>query len=228
VTESQPAHQSIPLLKSNEEQLAKIRRQLEGMFRELRLTPGGKADPKKIHDSVQTNLISRICGIKSNEKQIPGDRSALLVIDLAHFGGPVISQFFGPNEAAPVLSGHQGITSGPIWYAVYGWKGAPVFQEGRHDIARMEHDGRFRVDGEQKSKLSAVLVVFDKGAVLVENPRASQPLTQGTRVMLCRYPWFVLARSICEWQLGDVQRQVEIHQNMIATMKQNLIACNRR
>jgi hypothetical protein len=37
VTESQSAHQSIPLLKSNEEQLAKIRRQLEGMFRELRL-----------------------------------------------------------------------------------------------------------------------------------------------------------------------------------------------
>jgi len=37
VTEGQPAHQSIPLLKSNEEQLAKIRRQLEGMFRELRL-----------------------------------------------------------------------------------------------------------------------------------------------------------------------------------------------
>jgi hypothetical protein len=37
VTEIQSAHQFIPLLKSNEEQLAKIRRQLEGMFRELRL-----------------------------------------------------------------------------------------------------------------------------------------------------------------------------------------------
>ena len=37
MTESQSAHESIPLLRSNEEQLAKIRRQLEGMFRELRL-----------------------------------------------------------------------------------------------------------------------------------------------------------------------------------------------
>jgi hypothetical protein len=37
VTENQSAHQPIPLLRSNEEQLAKIRRQLEGMFRELRL-----------------------------------------------------------------------------------------------------------------------------------------------------------------------------------------------
>ena len=37
MTENQCAHQSIPLLRSNEEQLAKISRQLEGMFRELRL-----------------------------------------------------------------------------------------------------------------------------------------------------------------------------------------------
>lgn len=35
--ENQPAHQPIPFLKSDEEQLAKIRRQLEAMFRELRL-----------------------------------------------------------------------------------------------------------------------------------------------------------------------------------------------
>jgi len=37
VIENQSARQSIPLLKSNEEQLAKIRRQLEGMYIELRL-----------------------------------------------------------------------------------------------------------------------------------------------------------------------------------------------
>lgn len=37
MTENESAHQSIPLLRSNEEQLAKIRRQPEGMFRELRL-----------------------------------------------------------------------------------------------------------------------------------------------------------------------------------------------
>ena len=40
MTENESAHQSIPLLGGNEEQLAKIRRQLEGMFRELRLVQG--------------------------------------------------------------------------------------------------------------------------------------------------------------------------------------------
>lgn len=37
MTENQSAHQPIPFLKSDEEQLAKIRRQLEGIFGELRL-----------------------------------------------------------------------------------------------------------------------------------------------------------------------------------------------
>jgi hypothetical protein len=77
------------------------------------------------------------------------------------------------------------------------------------------------VDGKKKSKLSAVLVVFEKGAVLLANPWARQRLTEGARVMLCRYPWFVLARSICEWRTSDVERQVEIHRNMIETIEQN-------
>jgi hypothetical protein len=37
MSDHQSAHQSIPFLRSDEEQLAKIRRQLEGMFRDLRL-----------------------------------------------------------------------------------------------------------------------------------------------------------------------------------------------
>ena len=37
MTENQSAHQPVPFLRSDEEQIAKIRRQLEGTFRELRL-----------------------------------------------------------------------------------------------------------------------------------------------------------------------------------------------
>ena len=37
MSENPSAHQPIPFLRSDEEQLAKIRRQLESMFRELRL-----------------------------------------------------------------------------------------------------------------------------------------------------------------------------------------------
>jgi hypothetical protein len=68
VTESQPAHPSIPLLKSNEEQLAKIRRQLEGMFRELRLVQdvimvcGGVRESSSSDLAGEVEHVLRRCG----------------------------------------------------------------------------------------------------------------------------------------------------------------------
>jgi hypothetical protein len=68
VTEIQSAHQSIPLLKSNEEQLAKIRRQLEGMFRELRLVRdvimicGGVSESSSSDLDGEVEHVLRRCG----------------------------------------------------------------------------------------------------------------------------------------------------------------------
>jgi hypothetical protein len=68
VTENQSAHQSIPLLKSNEEQLAKIRRQLEGIFRELRLVQDVIMICCGVRESVSSDLdddvehVLRRCG----------------------------------------------------------------------------------------------------------------------------------------------------------------------
>ena len=68
MTENQSANQSIPLLKSNEEQLAKIRRQLEGMFRELRLVQDVIMVCCGVRESVSSDLddevehVLRRCG----------------------------------------------------------------------------------------------------------------------------------------------------------------------
>jgi hypothetical protein len=68
VTESQSAHQSIPLLKSNEEQLAKIRRQLEGLFKELRLVQEVIMVCGRVRESISSDLddevehVLRRCG----------------------------------------------------------------------------------------------------------------------------------------------------------------------
>jgi hypothetical protein len=68
MTESQSAHQSIPLLESNEEQLAKIRRQLEGMFRELRLVQdvimvcGGVRESISLDLDDEVEHVLRRCG----------------------------------------------------------------------------------------------------------------------------------------------------------------------
>jgi len=60
MTERVSAHQSIPLLRSNEEQLAKIRRQLEGMFRELRLVQDVIMVCGDVRESTGSDLDSEV------------------------------------------------------------------------------------------------------------------------------------------------------------------------
>ena len=55
--------------------------------------PGGSPDPSKPHDSVQANLISRVCGIKGKEHQIPEDMAAVLVVDFNDFGTPLTAVY---------------------------------------------------------------------------------------------------------------------------------------
>lgn len=68
MTENKSAHASIPLLKSNEGQLAKIRRQLEGVFRELRLVQdvirvcGGVREPGSSNLDGEVEHVLRRCG----------------------------------------------------------------------------------------------------------------------------------------------------------------------
>ena len=91
--------------------------------------PGGVPDPKKCGDSVQSNAISGICAIKGDEKQLSGNSPAILVVDLTAFGGREIASllFSNPSQASPLICGHVGLTSGFLWYAMYGWSGAPIF-----------------------------------------------------------------------------------------------------
>lgn len=84
------------------------------------VAPFGQPDPKKAGDSIQANAVQRLCGIKSNEKQLPSDAPVLLVVDFVHFGGPHASSFVSAEEAWPVMKGHHGLSCGPLWYAMYG------------------------------------------------------------------------------------------------------------
>ena len=182
------------------------------------LTPAGKPDSSKPYDSVQANMISRLCNIKQNENQLPDDKPALLVIDIAHFGGAIGAKFLKSGQAAPIESGHHGLTCGSLWYALYGWKNAPIFEEGSRRLVRMGHDGRFRLLSAKKTKLSAVLVVLAESAVLLENPWATYRIPNLARLSLCSFPWFDLTRSIADWQPGDAEKQIAIHRSMIETI----------
>ncbi len=174
--------------------------------------PAGRPDPLKPGDSVQANLISRVCAIKGEEHQFPADMAGLLVVDFNDFGGPLTPLTLG-DQSAPAMRWTDGFTSGALWYAFYGWKGAPVF-EGDERV-KMGHDGRFRMRGERQSRLSAVLLVMPKHVVCFEHPWAAFRLAEDTRLALARYPWFDLSRSVLEWTPGDVERRVELDRAMI-------------
>lgn len=68
MTENPSAQLSIPLLRSNEEQLLKIRRQLEAMFRELRLVQDVIMVCGGVRESISSDLdgevehVLRRCG----------------------------------------------------------------------------------------------------------------------------------------------------------------------
>ena len=174
--------------------------------------PGGSPDPSKPEDSVQANVIQRVCGVKGKERQIADGMAAILVIDFNDFGGPLIPLGM-IDQTAPAIRWTDGFTSGALWYAFYGWKGAPVFEG--DECVTMGHDGRFRMAGDKKSKLSAALLVMPEHVVCFEHPTAEYPLEEDTRLAITRLPWFDQHHSIMEWNRGDVERQVELHRGMI-------------
>lgn len=111
--------------------------------------------------------------MKGDESQINPDQPCILIADFTHFGGPAVSKLIDPHQTTPLIRGHKGLCSGAMWHGVYGWKRAPVFEEILIEPKRMGHDGRFRLTGKNLSRLSAVLFVFHKGVVLLENGRVT-------------------------------------------------------
>lgn len=182
--------------------------------------PGGAPDPNKPNDSVQANVISRICAAKGKEKQFPTDKPSLLWIDLRSFGAwPEVVEL---EQCAPLMSGHHGLTSGALWYAFYGWRNAPIFEEDfplHERVVKMGHDGRFRLHGNKKSKLSGAILALPEGLVLFENAWAPHPLPERSRRFAERLPWFNLGYSVCNWSPGEAEVLAEAGRNRIESMK---------
>lgn len=115
------------------------------------------------------------------------------------------------------MSGRDGLTSGALWYAFYGWKDAPIFEEDfplRERVVPMGHDGRFRLQG-PKSKLSGAILALADGLVLFENPWANHPLPDRARRLAERLPSFDLGRSIGNWSPGDAEELAELGRRQI-------------
>ncbi|MCK1494664.1 hypothetical protein IVB14_30695 [Bradyrhizobium sp. 180] len=186
------------------------------------MQPGGAPDPNKPHDSVQANLISRICAAKGNETQLSEDRPSLLWMDLRSFG--LWPEIVEPAQSAPLMMSREGLVAGALWYGLYGWKGAPIFDPSLRkgeNVVPMGHDGRFRLSGKKKSKLSGVIVTLPETSIFFENPWATSPIGQRTRHQLVWLPDYDLPRSVCSWSDGDALASAELGRRQIEAMEKH-------
>jgi hypothetical protein len=179
------------------------------------LYPGGKPDSKNPFDSIQANVISRLCRAKDKEAQRRAGVPSVLWLDLSNFGTMTHTLL---EQTLPLVSGHIGLTSGAIWHAFYGWKGAPVLEEGNRRRIEMGHDGRFRLTGNKKSHLAALIVCFEKGLVLFENPWADIRLPHAFRRHCERLPWFKLGHSFADWTPGETEALVALAKKRIVAL----------
>lgn len=182
--------------------------------------PFGAPDPEKEGDTTQTNAISRICSIKQKETQVATGKVAILWLDFRDLSGwPGMLKV---RDTAALISGHGGtLTSGPFWYAFYGWKDAPVFEEDyarRQVITPMGHFGRFDSRAPVKSLYSAAVICLAKSTIVFENPECPTPISSKVRGMLTKLPWFDINHTVADWQSGDVVRANELSRSMIEAL----------
>ena len=69
--------------------------------------------------------------------------------------------------ATPINTWNCGFYSGPLWYALYGWKGIPIFEgESIYSSVIIRHDGRFRME----TKIDAVICSLPRCTMIFDNP----------------------------------------------------------
>lgn len=98
--EDQPARQSIPFLKSDEEQIAKIRRQLEGLFRELRLVQDVIVVCGVVSETVGSDLDNEVEHVL---RRCGSDRMSSVLKTLTQ----IIERFGGKTEMSESQSGES-------------------------------------------------------------------------------------------------------------------------
>jgi hypothetical protein len=188
-------------------------------IRMIDIQPFGRPRPGKLDDTIRTNAISKISQIKDDERQFTEGIPALLWLDFQDVQN--LGMALSVEDLSPVISWRGSVNSGVLWYALYGWKGAPVFERhclfiplpGRR-VVSMRHDGRFR----RSTKLSAALISFPNALVLAESIQASTPISEDFRRHFSRLPLAHVSSSIINWLPNQVKESVGMQARTICMM----------
>jgi hypothetical protein len=170
--------------------------------------PYGFPDKNK-NENVTANMVSKICATKGKEEQLIKDIPSVIWIDFQDS-----SQVFSHSEhCLPLLSFNGALTSGGIWLALYGWKGAPLLEhyEGLGSILKMQHDGRFV----GKTLVSAFICSFPDRTVILENPQSINFIPLWFKTRLIRLHNFSIEYSLFELKKGFLKQLVTYQKKFI-------------
>jgi len=178
--------------------------------------PWGRPRRHKKSDSTTTNAISKICSIKENEHQLRADIPSIVWMDFQDLHSSDMA--LTPDQFRPIMSSRENLTSGAIYYALYGWNGAPVYEELHYShlelpsqIQWMMHDGRFLLS----DLTSAVIVSLPAATILAETPKRSRQLPSAVRLRCLGLPHFGMQDSIAEWIPGLVGKVLTANAELI-------------
>jgi hypothetical protein len=190
----------------------------------VEVIPFGAPDPTKSGDSVLTNVISRVCSIKSNEKQSNSEKPFVLWLDLQD---PTVWPLpISDEQLAPLYTEIRdgAVGTGGLWFALYGRENDPMIEMRSCDYREipMLHDGRFALT----KRVSAVVYSLPATTVLMEHPSPTCPIPPRFRASLLKLPFFALDRSVCEWKPGIVTSYLDFQRNMVSAAAKALVAFN--
>ena len=125
-------------------------------------------------EGVSTNIISKICSVKSNEEQFNKDNINILWIDLQD--SETLGNIVTIHQCIPYFMDRRPLPqpyTGCIWHAFYGKKGDPIIENksmSSFKIITMPHNGRFITN---KSNINFAVISIPDGLIVFENPHRS-------------------------------------------------------
>lgn len=177
---------------------------------------------RKNASCIAENVIHKLCQIKSNEKQFDEKTPSVLWVDLQEHHVNML--YKRALSSCPVMTSQESIYSNELWYAFFGEKGMPIYEN--HNLIYnskktpiMQHNGRFY--SETNSKIDAVVFCFPNSTIIYENPHSLKPLPNWFIKTMFTVRWFSFQGSKINYPSNDLKKQLEIDKNTIYSLYKN-------
>jgi len=176
------------------------------------VTPFGKPGSG---ENTTENVISKLASIKQEESQFSDIYPCILWLD---FQDEIWDMLVREDWATPLNTWNSGFYSGPLWYALYGNKGTPIFEgESIYNSVKMRHNGRFRME----TKIDAVICTFPRCTIIFDNPFTNKAIPCWFYSCLINIPWFSFAWSYINLPPCSLKDRIRYQEETINYLYEN-------